>query len=271
LVWGFNLGSPWEVIMFQPPEKQHYEIMELSKLWNVDIKTIRHYIDDMKILRSAVIKKDQAEFKCFKVSREQRVELENILLGIDFHLSHEPGFERVDSISIFSYESCIELPKHTSDLISPPLFLYAMKYHIAGDHPAYDFKEVAFTFENFVGESFVMVDECSDIEFRCANLHPFLGIEETEIVPTEEKNRFEKSYSQLNSSGAAEPSPKTKNAYLRTIHALSKALCSGLTGKAHKDAEAVLTALDREEIKHPVGQKALAAYLDEAIKIDDNQ
>jgi hypothetical protein len=275
LVWGFILGSPWEVIMFQPPEKQYYEIDELSKLWDIDIKTIRQYIDDMKILRSAMITKNHTDFKCFKVSSEQRKNLENTLTYVDFDMYGNDNFKRIDSISIFEHCTDIDIPKRTSELNTPPPFLYSMRFHIASYHDLLDGEEiVAFTFENFQHESFVMVDKYSDIEFDCANLHPLIKGEQVEIIPTEEKEQFEKKYSQQGKKGtntSMELTTKTKNSYLKTIHALSNALCDGLAGKVHKDAETVLAALDSKGVTHPVTSKTLAGYLTEAKKIDDNQ
>jgi hypothetical protein len=62
----------------------------------------------------------------------------------------------------------------------------------------------------------------------------------------------------------AEISTKTKNAYLKTISALSMALISGSTGKPFTDAEAVLSLLDKAGIEHPVSRRTLADYLKEA-------
>ncbi len=56
---------------------------------------------------------------------------------------------------------------------------------------------------------------------------------------------------------------KTKNAYLKTISALSMALISGSCGKPHTDAEAVLSILDKAGIEHPVSKRKLAEYLKE--------
>ena len=61
-----------------------------------------------------------------------------------------------------------------------------------------------------------------------------------------------------------EPSPKSRNAYLKTIEALSCALIGGLTGKPNTDAEALLAVLALKKIVPPVGKKALAQYLKEA-------
>lgn len=73
----------------------------------------------------------------------------------------------------------------------------------------------------------------------------------------------------LNSN--TELSTKTKNCYLKTIYALSAALCKGLTGNKHTDANAVLAALDAANVQHPIENKALAKYLDEGKKLDDEQ
>ncbi|MEX1670343.1 hypothetical protein AB4876_15595 [Zhongshania guokunii] len=59
-------------------------------------------------------------------------------------------------------------------------------------------------------------------------------------------------------------STKTKNAYLKTISALSMALISGSTGKPFTDAEVVLSLLDKAGIEHPVSRRKLAEYLKEA-------
>jgi hypothetical protein len=57
---------------------------------------------------------------------------------------------------------------------------------------------------------------------------------------------------------------KSENAYLRTIEALSDALCDGFTGKVSKDAGAVLMVLSSKGIESPIGQEALAKYLKKA-------
>tara|TARA_R110001592_G_scaffold11568_1_gene56909 strand:+ start:1457 stop:2113 length:657 start_codon:yes stop_codon:yes gene_type:complete len=59
-------------------------------------------------------------------------------------------------------------------------------------------------------------------------------------------------------------STKSKNAYLRTISALSMALISGSSGKPHTDAEAALTAIDSAKIERPVSTRQLTKYLKEA-------
>lgn len=64
-----------------------------------------------------------------------------------------------------------------------------------------------------------------------------------------------------------EPNKKTTNTYLKTIHALSKAVADGLTGVKHKDAEAILTALDVKGIERPLSAKKLAEYLEEAVDL----
>lgn len=61
-----------------------------------------------------------------------------------------------------------------------------------------------------------------------------------------------------------EPSPKSRNAYLRTIAALGYALIGGSTGKPHTDAVAILAALASEGVEEPLGSEALASYLKQA-------
>lgn len=63
---------------------------------------------------------------------------------------------------------------------------------------------------------------------------------------------------------AAEPSPKSRNAYLRTIAALGYALIGGGSGQPHPDADAILVALGAKGIAAPVGPKTLADYLKQA-------
>ena len=60
-----------------------------------------------------------------------------------------------------------------------------------------------------------------------------------------------------------EPSTKSKNAYLKTIGALSEALIDGLTGKPNTDAEVILASLASKKVEEPVSKKTLAAYLDQ--------
>jgi len=66
-------------------------------------------------------------------------------------------------------------------------------------------------------------------------------------------------------------SSKTKNAYLKTIYALSEALVEGLTGAKNKDAGAVIAALSAKGIDPPIGEKALGNYLDEAKELIKQQ
>lgn len=63
---------------------------------------------------------------------------------------------------------------------------------------------------------------------------------------------------------ADEPSPKSRNAYLRTIAALGYALIGGGSGQPHPDADAILVALGAKGIAEPVGPKTLADYLKQA-------
>lgn len=63
---------------------------------------------------------------------------------------------------------------------------------------------------------------------------------------------------------ADEPSPKSRNAYLRTITALGYALIDGSTDQPHVDADRMLTALGRKGIAAPVEAKTLAGYLKQA-------
>lgn len=59
----------------------------------------------------------------------------------------------------------------------------------------------------------------------------------------------------------SEPTPKSRNAYLRTIAALGHALIGGGTGKPNTDANAILAALDKKGIEPPIKSAALADYL----------
>ena len=64
-----------------------------------------------------------------------------------------------------------------------------------------------------------------------------------------------------------EVAPKSRNAYLKTIRALSQALLGEATGKPSKDADIILAMLDSKGIEHPVGEKTLASYLSDAVKL----
>ena len=64
-----------------------------------------------------------------------------------------------------------------------------------------------------------------------------------------------------------EVAPKSRNAYLKTIRALSQALLGEATGKPSKDANIILAMLDSKGIEHPVGEKTLASYLSDAVKL----
>ena len=66
---------------------------------------------------------------------------------------------------------------------------------------------------------------------------------------------------------AKEPAPKTVNAYLRTIVALSEALIDGFTGMPNKDAETVLSAIAAKGIEGPVSKKTLVNYLKQAKEV----
>lgn len=63
---------------------------------------------------------------------------------------------------------------------------------------------------------------------------------------------------------ADEPSPKSRNAYLRTIAALGHALIGGSSGQPHPDANAILAALAAKGIEAPIKPDALAGYLKQA-------
>lgn len=69
------------------------------------------------------------------------------------------------------------------------------------------------------------------------------------------------------SAVAVEPAPKTKNAYLRLIRSLVDIVIEGSTGESSKDAQACLAALSKKGISHPIGERALINYLDEADKL----
>lgn len=60
---------------------------------------------------------------------------------------------------------------------------------------------------------------------------------------------------------AGEPSPKSRNAYLRTIAALGHALVGGSTDQPHVDADKILAALAKRGIEAPIKSAALAGYL----------
>ena len=61
--------------------------------------------------------------------------------------------------------------------------------------------------------------------------------------------------------------PKTENSYLRLIKALAEYATDGLTGKPSTDANAIEAALKSKSIHCPVGNKALAGYLEKAQQI----
>lgn len=65
----------------------------------------------------------------------------------------------------------------------------------------------------------------------------------------------------------AEPSSKSRNAYLRTIAALGYALIGGSTGRPHTDEGAILAALTDKNIEAPVAPGTLAEYLKQAEEI----
>ncbi|MDT4860505.1 hypothetical protein FQZ97_950740 [compost metagenome] len=61
-----------------------------------------------------------------------------------------------------------------------------------------------------------------------------------------------------------EPTPKSRNSYLRTIAALGYALIDGPTGKPHTDSDAILTALAAKGVEGPLKSETLAGYLKQA-------
>lgn len=61
--------------------------------------------------------------------------------------------------------------------------------------------------------------------------------------------------------------PKTENSYLKLIQALAEYATDGLTGKHNTDANAIEAALREKKISCPVGNKALAGYLEKAQKL----
>ena len=79
------------------------------------------------------------------------------------------------------------------------------------------------------------------------------------------KNDFRDEAAELKNSPvnkATTLSPKTKNSYLKTIHALSHALLNdGLSGKDSTDAQKILKKLARKKIDAPLVEKTLGAYL----------
>ncbi len=66
------------------------------------------------------------------------------------------------------------------------------------------------------------------------------------------------------SSTKNEPSTKSKNSYLSTIHALSTALADGLTNKPSKDAKAIIQILAQKGIELEIGERTLINYLKSA-------
>ena len=95
------------------------------------------------------------------------------------------------------------------------------------------------------------------------NYFPAGGLpqDSTLVIRTDALKELIESISDTNEKKLA---TKTKNAYLKTIHSLSEALTSGLTGTKNKDAAAILKTLELKGIPHPVSQKTLADYLEEA-------
>ncbi len=59
-------------------------------------------------------------------------------------------------------------------------------------------------------------------------------------------------------------STKTNNTQLKLIGALSDALIGGLTGTKNKDAAAILSSLSQKGVDHPISQRKLSDYLQEA-------
>jgi len=66
------------------------------------------------------------------------------------------------------------------------------------------------------------------------------------------------------SSTQNEPSAKSKNRYLSTIHALSTALADGLTNKPSKDAKLIIQILAQKGIELEIGERTLINYLKSA-------
>lgn len=85
-------------------------------------------------------------------------------------------------------------------------------------------------------------------------------VEKAEALYRDRWSKLEAEAKQL----AGEPSPKSRNAYLRTIAVLGHALIGGSTGQPHADANAMLAELDTRGIEAPVEPGTLAGYLKQA-------
>lgn len=96
---------------------------------------------------------------------------------------------------------------------------------------------------------------------RSAKEAAILRAEQAEAEAAELRRKLEQERA---AQQAAEPSPKSRNAYLRTIAALGYALIDGSSGQPHPDADAILAVLGAKGIAAPVGPKTLADYLKQA-------
>lgn len=97
--------------------------------------------------------------------------------------------------------------------------------------------------------------------------YDFVGDQYGWEIPLASIIAFEEKYNLFQMAGEDnqdEVSPKTRNSYLRLIRVLCDYTIDGLTGIPHKDAEAVIRAIEGKGKECPVKSAALAKYLKDA-------
>jgi len=273
---------------FTLPEKEFYSFEEVAELWGVDHDLLSHYISEMKILRVSkkISDSSRRDFVCVKIDESTRDSIEDRLgkyrLVNEGSGPHPFHFEDIEVRTYESYDEikesfreafCLDNLLDSGVTYEIPKYVYPLYSH----ELSYNYISYIFTFENLSGDLFLIIergaanDKTGLIGSICvSSSEPF-------VIPTEEKNRFEEEYSKGKKNDEVEQSgndgveknisTKSKNAYLKTIQALSDALIDGLTGSNNKDANAILASLDIKGIDRPVGDKTLAKYLEEARKL----
>lgn len=249
------------------PEKDYFSRQEIAERWGCDVELINYYIKH-GLLHEAL---HTENFECSGLQMFRYficTEGSDVFKGFR-HLS-------VKDMTFAQYLESIghEKPDYLDEkLASCPRFVY-LKPTLSNMLETFVEADTSVGYPNFASVfSFLatnsddryipIYDEWENEVTRPYNqfLEYHESMDEQIVIPKEERDRFEREH-----SGAKEKelTTKTKNAYLKTINALSRALIDGLTGVAAKDANALLTALDLKGIEHPVTAKTLASYLQES-------
>lgn len=266
------------------PEKAHYGQDEFCKLMEIDHETLNHYVRDMQILRYALPVKRLDPCIVFPLTEDEFIYLSDELLHYDLYFEERDIFwpdEIIQAIPLDRFNVSeindwltknIPNRKAWTAPISAPNYLYVLA------HPIYQIfrkgipERATFFFEDFTQNKFILLKDNKKYPESLLPVLPIrdylLDFEPTTVITREEKDRFISIFNESEKSDRKSTgdgiSPKTRNAYLRTINALSSALIDGLTEAPNTDANAIMAALELKGISPPVGLKTLAAYLRES-------